>query len=65
MARKEHPKCWQCKHRWMVDVDYSGEYGHWILHGCTRPTRRKFQGTSVFGCVDFTEDSGAIKNGYF
>jgi hypothetical protein len=54
MARKEHPECWKCDHRWTVDMDYTEEYGNYKLHGCRRPTKHKFSGKSVFGCVDYS-----------
>ena len=56
MARRERPDCYQCAHRWMIDVDLSGEYGHWIIHGCTKPNKHKFYGDTQRGCAEYQHD---------
>lgn len=57
MARKcRQYQCLCCKFRWMVDVDHTGEYGSWALHGCLKPKRLKFSGVTLFGCADFVAE---------
>lgn len=58
MARVERAKCHECENRWMIDIDTSGEYGCWRLHGCKKPKKQKFSGVANWyggtPCKDFS-----------
>ena len=53
MSRAMREYCGLCDHRWMIDVEFYGEYDT-VLRGCKINGRRKFSGVTSRACGDFS-----------